>query len=249
MLLNSDELQPYLQYAFDHFSRKLDEPFDFVQASLSNNPISPNLGGSILKLAIDIMELWVNKLDGPRIFKELSFMVASCIMLDSARHRTLGPAEKVVAAYVHYCHDALEAFCNRHWPCEYVHPDMEGRCVNVKAGHQSKGHQLKSGKVFAVGSFKSDFTSERYQEFFQYCIMWNLRSLLDRLQDATKDSPHLELQKAAQIHRDVVLYPFFRHLQGPESFVSHTACYCCLINPPEHALPCYRVKLGSRASQ
>jgi hypothetical protein len=94
MLLNSDELQPYLQYAFDHFSRDLETPFDFVQASFSNNPIPANFGGYILKLAINIMEVWKDHLDGPNIFKELSFMVASCIMLDSARHRTLGPAEK-----------------------------------------------------------------------------------------------------------------------------------------------------------
>lgn len=187
------------------------------------------------------MELWKDKLDGPRIFKELSFIVASCIMLDSARHRTLGPAEKVIAAYVHYCDDALAEFCNRHWPCEYVHPTTRGRCVNVRAGHQSKGHQSKDGKVLAVGSFISDFSLEKYREFFQYCVMWNLRHLLDRLRLATKDSPHLELQEAAEIHRDNALYPFFHHLQGPEAFISHTACYSCLIKPPEHALPCGHV--------
>ena len=31
MLLDADELQPYLQFAFDHFARDLDSPFDFVQ--------------------------------------------------------------------------------------------------------------------------------------------------------------------------------------------------------------------------
>ena len=30
MLLEADELQPYLQYAFDHFACDLDCPFDFV---------------------------------------------------------------------------------------------------------------------------------------------------------------------------------------------------------------------------
>ena len=90
MLLNSDELQPYLQHAFDHFSRDLDVPFDFVQASFANNPIPSDFGGNILKLAINIMEVWKDTLDGPAIFKELSYIVASCIMLDSARHRTLG---------------------------------------------------------------------------------------------------------------------------------------------------------------
>ncbi|TVY37236.1 hypothetical protein LOCC1_G007153, partial [Lachnellula occidentalis] len=38
MLLDADELQPYLKFAFDHFSTNLDRPFDFVQASFISNP-------------------------------------------------------------------------------------------------------------------------------------------------------------------------------------------------------------------
>lgn len=90
MLLEADELQPYLQFAFDHFACNLDTPFDFVKASFTNNPIPLDFGGNILKLAINIMDVYENKLDGRVIFKELSVMVASCIMLDSARHRTKG---------------------------------------------------------------------------------------------------------------------------------------------------------------
>ena len=90
MLLDADELQPYLQYAFDHFSSDLDMPFDFVKASILKNPIPRDFGGNILQLAINIMNVWENKLDGVAIFEELSPMVASCIMLDAARHRTKG---------------------------------------------------------------------------------------------------------------------------------------------------------------
>ncbi len=90
MLLDADELQPYLQYAFDHFARDLDSPFDFVQASFTNSPIPLNFGGNILKLAINMMEVWGNEIDGPTIFSEISYMVASCIMLDSARSKIRG---------------------------------------------------------------------------------------------------------------------------------------------------------------
>lgn len=90
MLLDADELQPYLQYAFDHFALYLDTPFDFVQASFTNSPIPLDFGGNILKLAINLMEALPNKIDGPIIFKELSTMVASCIMLDSGRHKIKG---------------------------------------------------------------------------------------------------------------------------------------------------------------
>ena len=89
MLLDSDELQPYLQYAFDHFSKHLKTPFDFVKASFLNNPIPRDFGGNILKMALN-MHVWDNKLDGASIFTELSPLVASCIMLDSARHKTKG---------------------------------------------------------------------------------------------------------------------------------------------------------------
>jgi predicted acylesterase/phospholipase RssA len=240
MLLNSDELQPYLQYAFDHFSRDLETPFDFVQASFANNPIRANFGGNILKLAINIMDVWKNGVPGPSIFIELSYMVASCIMLDSARHRTPGSAGKVLPEYVEYCDTALDEFCNRHWPCEYVHPDSSGRCVNVKAGHK-KGHQLASGKVLAVGDYESKFTTDKYQEDFEYSVYSYLQHLLDKLGAATTVSPHLELQKAAEIHRDYVLKDFYRHLSGSKRYISHTSCFSCLIAPPEHALPCGHV--------
>ena len=90
MLLDADELQPYLQYAFDHFACDLDSPFDFVQASLTNSPIPLDFGGNILKLAINLMEEWTNAADGQIIFTELSYMVASCIMLESARSKIRG---------------------------------------------------------------------------------------------------------------------------------------------------------------
>ena len=90
MLLNAEELQSYLQFAFDHFSSSISHPFDFVAASLYNSPIPLDLGGNILKLAITTMQTRKNKLDGPRIFGELSYMIASCIMLDSARRKIRG---------------------------------------------------------------------------------------------------------------------------------------------------------------
>lgn len=95
MLLDADELQPYLQYAFDHFACDLDSPFDFVQASFINSPIPLDFGGNILKLAINLMNAWENAADGQTIFTELSYMVASCIMLDSARSKIRGQSPRV----------------------------------------------------------------------------------------------------------------------------------------------------------
>lgn len=90
MLLDAEELQSYLQCAFDHFALELDRPFDFVQASFSNSPIPLDFGGNILKLAINFMHVWEDKADIRVIFQELSYMVASCIMLDSVRNKNKG---------------------------------------------------------------------------------------------------------------------------------------------------------------
>ncbi|PKY01131.1 hypothetical protein P168DRAFT_329858 [Aspergillus campestris IBT 28561] len=239
MLLNSDELQPYLQYAFDHFSRELDLPFDFVEASFANSPIPSDFGGNILKLARDILEVWKDRIDGPTIFKELSYLVASCVMLDSARRRTLGPAESVFKEYLEYFDDTLDDFCDHHWPCEYR--SAEGRCVNVRSGHQAKGHQLKDGRVLAVQEYQSSFTADAFRQTFRSMIFKNLTALLMKLVAATGRSADREMQEAAVIHRDMVLKNFYRHLGGPSMFISHTACYACLVEPPEHALPCGHV--------
>ena len=89
MLSNSEDLQLYLQLAFDHFSQNLDEPFNFVKVALKVNPIPSDFSGNILKLAVAIKDhhpLWTLA----TIFEHLSLMVASCIMLDIDRHRRLG---------------------------------------------------------------------------------------------------------------------------------------------------------------
>jgi len=237
MLLTSEELQPYLQKAFDHFSRDLDTPFDFVTASLVNNPIPSNFGGNILKLAVQIQKQGGDGVDGASIFKELSFMVASCIMLDSVRNRNLGPPDRILAAYLKSCNDALETFCDRHWPCEYIHSRIQGRCVNVRVGHQ-KGHQTKAGNLVGAGAYESNFSADLHRDFFQYCIYNNLRSLLDQLYQATTSDFSREAEEAAALHQEKVLTSFFHHLGGARKFVSFTACLCCLINVPEHILPC-----------
>ena len=90
MLSNGDDLQNYLQSAFDHFSRNLDTPFNFVEVALKNNPILLDFRGNVLKLAIAIKDHPYKRLSGPKILEELSYMVASCVMLDIVRHRLMG---------------------------------------------------------------------------------------------------------------------------------------------------------------
>ena len=110
MLLDADELQQYLQYAFDHFSNNLDMPFDFVKVSILNSPIPKDFGSNILQLAINFMDVWENKLDGVAIFEELSLTVASCIMLDAARHKTKGRYNLLDLTSANYTKALLRAY-------------------------------------------------------------------------------------------------------------------------------------------
>jgi hypothetical protein len=87
MLSNSENLNVYLQCAFDHFSQDLHTPFNFMDISFKINPIPLDFGGNILKLAVAMKA----QLDDPRrIFKDLSLMVASCILLDCVRQDLKG---------------------------------------------------------------------------------------------------------------------------------------------------------------
>lgn len=87
MLSNSENLNVYLQCAFDHFSQDLHTPFNFMDISFKINPIPLDFGGNILKLAVAM----IAQFDDPkRMFKELSNMVASCILLDCVRQDLKG---------------------------------------------------------------------------------------------------------------------------------------------------------------
>ena len=84
MLSNVEELNAYLQAGFDHFTTKENEPFNFVDVALRNNPIPRDFGDHILALAAKIREVTLVR-DGPHLFKILSSMVASCIFTDCIR--------------------------------------------------------------------------------------------------------------------------------------------------------------------
>jgi hypothetical protein len=86
MLSNSDELGIFMNAAFDHFSTDLKTPFDFIEVSLRTNPIPKNIGGNLLQLAI-AMQRKKPRTKSKRIFRPLSKVAASCVVLDCVRYR------------------------------------------------------------------------------------------------------------------------------------------------------------------
>lgn len=235
--LDGESLQPYLQQAFDHFCDNLDDPFDFIKTSFANTGIPPDFCGNTLKLAAEITQNFSEQINGPLLFKELSFLVASCVMLDSVRNFNLGEAGAIFKEYIHHFDETLDDYCDKVWPCEYV--QAEERCTNVRVGH-AKGHQLGRGQVIA-GEYQSSFSAEAHRQTYRHFIFGNLQQLLSRLTKLRREMPESEQEIAAQLHQDTILQPFYLHVGGAHRYVSHSTCLSCLVSPAEHCLPCGHV--------
>ena|SRR2546421_8341850 len=67
---------------------------------------------------------------------------------------------------------------------------------------------------------------------YQNLVFW-----LDLLREKCKDASP-EYQAASRIHRDVVLHQFFKDNGSSDLYINHSVCFCCLMAPPEHSLPC-----------
>lgn len=115
--------------------------------------------------------------------------------------------------------------------------------MNVRSGHGSKGHQLKSGKVLAVGDYQSEFSFEEHRRKFQHDTFYRLDLLLVMLRERQRNGKIKEDRAATEIHQHTVMKHFYAHaMRGrADTYISHTACFCCLFEAPEHGLPCGHV--------
>lgn len=93
LIANTEQLNKYLQAGFDHFTKKPDEPFNFVTAAFKSNPIPKDFGDHILNAAVELFEI-TNVVylvdDAPGLFTKLSYIIAACISIDCVRHRRPG---------------------------------------------------------------------------------------------------------------------------------------------------------------
>ncbi|KAH8708474.1 hypothetical protein GQ44DRAFT_627959 [Phaeosphaeriaceae sp. PMI808] len=238
MLANSDELNQYLQAAFDHFSQNLDTPFNFIDMAFKNSPIPRDFGGSILKLAVAVQDV-LRTSEGPETFQNLSPMVASCIVLDCTRNGLKGSAKEFFKRnYQSHCDDALRDFCKLFWPCGFK--SRAGQCVNVLEGHQ-KGHQNEKGKIIGLGGYQSAFNFDSYVGRWRRSILTYVakfqRMIVERM-GTNPSNPEKDL--VSELHRTNVR-EFYHRLTGSLKFISHSACFCCLRHTPEHPLPCGHV--------
>ena len=151
----------------------------------------------------------------------------------------LGPANDLFRRnYQTYCDDGLRDFCNLFWPCEFN--SRAGKCVNVREGH-SKGHQNEKGKLIGSGQYQSSFSFESHLQFWRNSIIADIEKTQKGTAEDIRQRPTVSEKDLVAISHRQTVQRFFYKLKGPRQFISHSACFCCLRNMPEHPLQCGHV--------
>jgi hypothetical protein len=246
MLTNADELNIYLQSGFDHFTNHLDIPFNFMQISLLRNPIPNDFGGHILQLCTTISSQQPNHQHGriAWVFEKMSVMLASCVLLDCARFRK-GRLDELFASYEKFFDWAMGEYLEMHYPCSYISADGTRQCMLVKARHQPKGHQDEKG-IIAAGDYQAAFDANFVPHWKVQLrtaignIHRDFQYELEQVDHGEEASAVPEQRIALDLHIEY-LNNFFEAVGPASSMCSHATCFCCLMDVPEHPLPCGHV--------
>ncbi|KAJ8121312.1 hypothetical protein ONZ43_g2202 [Nemania bipapillata] len=204
MLANTEKLQFYLQAAFDHFTRDLNTPFDFVKEMLRHSPASRNFEGNILGLAVLIKNNALHpsiRNDAEQIFRAIGPMIASCVMLDAVRQKL---------------------------------PGTISRLLDDRLGHNPKGHQNKQGKIIGHGEYQSNFDVAAFQTVWEQLIRASLIQVQSASAQLAHEFPdRSELEIAALLHQERLNELYSNNLGSALSFISYSSCLCCLRELPE----------------
>lgn len=144
--------------------------------------------------------------------------------------------------YADMCEEALDIFCNLYWPCSFT--NSNGRCCNMKSGHNPKGHQNSAGKIIAAGDYQSSFQCEEYVDEWINDIRRNLERIQQEVYQITFYQDSLsEADAASKVHLRN-MNEFYKNVGDVFKFVSHSTCFSCLRELPEHPLPCGHILCG-----
>lgn len=245
LLIGAEELGDYLQSGFDHFVTHLDVPFNFMQVSLAQNPIRQDFGGHVLHLC-QILSSRIPSWEPAEMqwmLGQLSAVLASCVLLDCARFRK-GQLDRLFQNYVGFFEYAVTEYLQLHCSCSFVSPDGLRMCKSVRARHQIKGHQDEHG-IIAVGDYVSPFAEDFAKQWIE-----SLRIEIGKLHVSfsgdveqvarSKGGKILSEESIAFAFHSTNLCQFYRSL-GPSTIRSNSTCLCCVMNTPQHPLPCGHV--------
>ncbi|KAA8903651.1 hypothetical protein FN846DRAFT_779968 [Sphaerosporella brunnea] len=248
LLLNSDDLDVYFGYAFNHFAEHPNSPFDFLNAAFLRNPVRATFTPHIVKAAMSLHESRTFN-TAAELFHKLAPLVASSILLEVCRKGYPQKAKKLLEEFEKYMNSAFEEFYSGRWPCGYQDKNGKKCCVNVANKHH-KGHQAQGGRIFAVGAYIRDqhhspaSTDEDHRKDFFNAVSNKYQSLAHTLESQNGDRFR---RTAARLHRETLLSPCYLGMwnetskTGVRARTSHHTCFGCLFSPPRHVLHCGHV--------
>ncbi|KAH6613399.1 hypothetical protein F5144DRAFT_616347 [Chaetomium tenue] len=216
MLLDVEQLQGYFHDALSHFARTLKEPFDFVQASFRHSPIPADFSGNVLRLALNVTDptgvprrLLSQRLESGLF--EVSYAVASSILLNSTRHGNMGNAAALFSQYSGPLQKAIERYGDKYWPCEFESRTGH-RCVNLRSGH-AKGHQSRDGWILSPGSYTCSADWDALQAKFLGCASETQWRTPTEPKASRQEHLSNNQKAAARIHRERILPNFIARVK------------------------------------
>jgi hypothetical protein len=147
---------------------------------------------------------------------------------------SIGLTDAILPAYEDQLKSALKVFFDDSWTCEARHPKLNQRCVIVRTTHETKGHQLENGKVWA-GKYYCCMEVSDLETTFLKEVKAGFKKLFRLIVQA---EPGTDKEVAFEVHQNDVIRRHCNFLRGEEQLVSHLICICCLFKLPVHPLLC-----------
>ena len=262
LLLSSKDQQTLFRMAFRHYSRKLDEPFDYIKECFALRPIPNDLSHHLCEFLGRMYKSCPNSNNRAESFLQaVTPVIASTIALDRARNSETIPGTLINVydghsgrvgrsegpeghAYGVQVKKAFDLLCDR-LPCEYritnwttlggLDPDIFSKCVNVPHGH-SGGHQNTLGTVFATGVYESIF-AEKLEHSYDDQVRAELEiteAAILRLNPFPSTAERRDAAWSIQANNMKKL-----HLQNPRLDTRcTTVCFWCIREVPFKVLRC-----------
>ncbi|KAF5721573.1 hypothetical protein FGLOB1_224 [Fusarium globosum] len=218
MLLSAPNMDEFFRLAFDHYSNKVKEPFDFLAQLISLRPPLPKMAARLSELMIETFRALDTNGDRSSIASRFCGVVAplvcSVMALDAARSFENLPGRWIdifcgendqtaqslsnKKSYRLQVIVAFDLFTSLSLKCEFQDASG-GQCVNKHATHRC--HQNSQGRVIGHGSYES-------QLFDELVVQWDnsLHSRLEALdqENDSQDTPQSKRNATWRFHRSAV---------------------------------------------
>lgn len=156
-----------------------------------------------------------------------------------------GRVDELFSNYEKFFDYAIGEYLELHYPCSYVSADGTRQCTLVKARHQVKGHQDEKG-IIATGDYEAAFDSSflsQWKAQLRMAMEGIHRDFSYELEQASQveDTQAIPEERIALDLHIEYLNQFFESVGPATAICSHATCFCCLMDVPEHPLPCGHV--------